>query len=192
MKTEARTLLSIVTLIIGHCTAQAQFECTLPEQSEPVTEGAGRALTCDGNNPNSNSAGDYDLIYSRQDFWMPDATTPVITIPLAIHIFQDNLGQGTFTDVPATYTTLQQVVDWVNGIWSGGYAPSDPEVWHTTNMDPRIHFELANRIFFYPGTGFQTTCNLSQKMAYVAANYPDRAKYLGVYSTLPGTCGQYA
>lgn len=29
-------------------------------------------------------------------------------------------------------------------------------------------------------------------MNYVATNFPDRAQYLGVYSTLPGTCGQYA
>ncbi|HNK42680.1 MAG TPA: hypothetical protein PL002_15950 [Flavobacteriales bacterium] len=110
MRTKANTIsmnvrrilpLALLAITGVNGDVQAQFDCTLPEHSEAILGGEGRGMTCDGNNPNINLNGDFDLKYSRPEAWIPDGSTPEIIIPIAIHIFQDALGGGTFTDVPA-------------------------------------------------------------------------------------------
>lgn len=172
-------------------TLQAQVDCTPPP---PLSGSAGddRAAGCGSNDPTVNSGGIYDTRYSRQEHWIPNSTMPEITIPVAIHIFQDNLGQGSFTDVPATHTTLAQVMGWANAMFQDGGASSDPQPWQTNTLDCKINFVLDDRIFFYAGTGLQTSCDLDAKMNYVLNNFPERMQYLGIYSDLPGYCGQFA
>jgi hypothetical protein len=177
---------------LSQSTAQAQVDCSLPAVESVSRDEVERGVSCGGNNPLSNAGGDFDMRYSQQSFWIPASNTPTLTIPIAIHIFQDNLGQGSFTDIPSTYGMLEQVMTWVNGIWSAGQPSSDPQPWQTTCLDPKVQFELAGRIFFYPATGLQTDCSLSAKMNYVLANFPERMRYLGIYSVLPGNCGQFA
>lgn len=159
--------------------------------------GLDRAAGCGSNDPNVNSGGIYDSKYSRQEYWIPGSTSPEITIPVAIHIFQDDLGQGTFTDVPATHATLAQVMYWANQMFQDGGASSDPQAWQTFTTDCKINFVLDDRIYFYAGTGLQTSCDLDAKIDYVHNNYPERMQYLGIYSKLPdsplnGVCGQFA
>lgn len=175
---------------------RAQVDCTMPAGSPGADD---RSAGCNGNDPTFNTGGIYDSKYSRQDFWIPNSTTPEITIPVAIHIFQDNLGQGTFTDVPATHATLAQVMAWANQMFQDGGTSSDPQPWQTHTTDCKVNFVLDDRIYFYAGSGLETYCppgsggaGLVARMNYVAGLYPERMKYLGIYSTLPGTCGQYA
>lgn len=172
--------------------ASAQVDCNMPSGTGSIDD---RAAGCGSNDPTYNVGGIYDSKYSRQEYWIPNSTTPEITIPVAIHIFQDNLGQGTFTDVPATHATLAQVMGWANQMFQDGGTSSDPQPWQTYTTDCKINFVLDDRIYFYAGTGLQTGCGstgLTDKMNFVATNFPDRARYLGIYSTLPGTCGQFA
>ena len=76
-------------------TVHAQVDCSLPAP-ESVNTGEGqRGLSCGGNNPLSNPGGDFDLKYSQQSSWVPTSSTQTLTIPVAIHIFQDQFDQGT-------------------------------------------------------------------------------------------------
>lgn len=182
----------VVAAVVGHqnLLGQSSIECILP----PAEPEAPRELIlgCGSNNPNVNSGGVLDSKYSKQSFWIPQASTPNLTVPVAIHIFQNATGGGTFIDDPSTYVAMNQIMTWVNATWANIYPPSDPETWQTSISNSKIQFELADRVFFYPNTGLQSTCNLTEKMQYVQTHFPERMKFLGIFSSLPNACGQYA
>jgi hypothetical protein len=106
----------------------AQVDCNMPGGTPAIDDRSGG---CNSNNPNFNTGGIYDTKYSRQEYWIPSAATPEITLPDAIHIFQDAMGQGSFTDVLATHTTLAQVMGWANQMFQDGGSSSDPQPWQT-------------------------------------------------------------
>jgi len=167
-----------------------ELDCDLSEIDSLLVQGdVKNGHHCLTNNPTVNTGGDYDNKYSLQSFWEPNANTPVITIPIAVHIFHDGSFTGTYPDHSSTVTALQRSVNWINATYAGGHAPSAPQVWHTTSMNPKVRFELGG-VFFYGSTGLETDCDMNAKIAHVRSVDADRLKYVGVYSIpITTTCG---
>jgi hypothetical protein len=72
---------------------------------------------------------------------------PIVTIRLAMHVFQDEHGEHNFQDTPEHRAILQSFVDHLNRVYSH-LAPHQPTVDSVHVPDSRVRFRLED-VFFY-------------------------------------------
>lgn len=78
---------------------------------------------------------------------------PLITIRLAMHVFQDEQGRHNFQDTPEHRAILQSFVNHLNSLFSN-LAPHDPPVDPVHVPDSRIRFRLEEIHFYRDRRGF--------------------------------------
>jgi hypothetical protein len=78
---------------------------------------------------------------------------PLVTIRLAMHVFQDEKGENNFQDTPGHRAILQSFIDHVNNIYSNLPA-HHPAVDSLHVADSRIRFKLEEVFFYQDRRGF--------------------------------------
>lgn len=180
----------VVLSVLEASPARGQLACDL-SAIDPVESGVQRAgSVCNGNLP-ANSSVDYQTMYSQMSYWIPDATTPIKIIPVAVHVFQPTGGSPAFLDIPAHHAIIQQQLDWVNGWYANNCAPSDPIAGVPFIADTKIWFEVGNRMYFYVDDALSTSCSATLFRQKVIDTDPTRLEALAIYYTT-GSCTQNA
>ena len=140
-------------------------------------------------------SGTTDDFYNDFRNWIPYCNSeplknpPITYIEVSFHVFLDNNGQNNnYTNNQAGKDKLLSVLNLVNGIYSGGWGPSDPVsgVVELPNNDTRIRFTLGDnneRIYFYNNTTQNHGWNSSSFYSYVQTNFPSRVSKLNVFFT---------
>ena len=84
---------------------------------------------------------------------------PLVTIRLAMHVFQDEQGEGNFQNTPEHRTILQSFVDHLNHLFSN--LPShDPPVDTLHVTDSRVRFKLEEVFFYQDRRGYDMADSL--------------------------------
>jgi len=137
--------------------------------------------------------------YNNLNIWIPYCNltpneplknSPIKTIEVSFHVFQDdNGGNNVFTDT----VKLKTILDNVNLIFAGNPlhgspGPSDPVpgVVELPGYDTRIRFTLGDnneRIYFYRNDTLNKSGTSDSFYDYISVNYPERADKLNVYFT---------
>ena len=182
----------IISLIIigisSILTAKAQYYCELPTvlgSSGYVT--ANSSTYCNNTHTNTNST--YLNRYKNIITWIPDSYFQVKHIKVAVHVFT---GPGTIQNTQSTINDINQMIAWVNDIYTNVAPPSYPISGVTPLSDTKIRFDLDNHIYFYPETGLHTSNDFSILYNHINQNYvssgidPTRLEYLPIYITIGG------
>ncbi|MEO8066766.1 MAG: M43 family zinc metalloprotease [Flavobacteriales bacterium] len=125
-------------------------------------------------------------------YWIPDATTPIKEVAVAVHVFQASGGGGlAFLDIPAHRAIIEQQLAWVNQWFANNAAPSDPLSGVVDLADTKIRFVLDDRIYFYVDDNLYTSCDGMAFRQKVVDTDPTRLEALAIYYTV-GACTQNA
>ncbi|MEW6467859.1 MAG: M43 family zinc metalloprotease [Bacteroidota bacterium] len=139
-----------------------------------------------GDNTTKNTSPDFVNKYRPLAFWVPDSTTPVKTIQIAMHIF---MGPKSLT--PDDTAWLQNVVNIINGDLANNCEPSDPLPGVNHVKDTKIRFELAG-IYFYPDSKYYKSNMTAHMMKHIREVDSARLKYLSVLIPVAGSGTQNA
>lgn len=105
-----------------------------------------------------------------QDNFIPNETTPFLTIKISFHIWRDTNGNGNFwLDTPEYRDTLQQVVKSLNWIFNDNVEFSDPIESALFIPDSIVNFEIDS-VYYYDN--YQAY----HLPSYVITNFPERVK----------------
>ncbi|MCC5924893.1 MAG: hypothetical protein JJT77_14010, partial [Crocinitomicaceae bacterium] len=125
-------------------------------------------------------------------FWIPNQNTPNKTISIALHIFNDDNGNGTiFHNNPSGISEVNQMMDWLNGWFSANGTPTNPFPNVIDLESTLISFDLPqHEIYFYENTNL-SNCSSGSQINFIQNNYPERLKSLPVIIA-PQNCGPHA
>ncbi|MBC8486607.1 MAG: T9SS type A sorting domain-containing protein [Bacteroidetes bacterium] len=147
---------------------------------------------------NTNPSGDF-MFYDDLDTYIPNFDNeplhnpPLKTIKLNINIFQKNDGTGNFPDNQETRDGLNQIIQWVNGIYNV-CDPCDPisgiQELDYTNIRFSIGEEGYERIYFYQNDQIWNSTNANTLLNEVLSVDPERSNYINVL--ISGSSGSYA
>jgi hypothetical protein len=99
---------------------------------------------CNRTKPINNQ--DFELF---QENYIPNDTTPILTIKMAFHVWRDDNGNGNYwLDTPQYRDTLQQVVNLVNWIYLTNEQFSDPIEGAIFIPDTKVRFEI-DTVYYY-------------------------------------------
>lgn len=138
----------------------------------------------------TNNSTAYQTKYGRISYYVPTATTPIKTIKVNFNIFQKSIGNpaypNNFQNTPADINRLNQIRDWINGVFLSNQVPynqSPPNMPFTPPalMDSRIRIET--NIYFYPDDAFESLTDFAPLFAKVISVDPDRANQLNIMFT---------
>lgn len=147
------------------------------------------------NNIKSSNLRSGNIDYRDFRTWIPYCNSeplknpPITYIEVSFHVFLDNNGQNnSYLNSPDGRNRLIQMLNTVNAIYAGGWAPSDPVsgVVELPNRDTRIRFTLGDnneRIYFYNNTTQNHEWNYSNFDSYILNNFPSRSTKLNIYLT---------
>lgn len=129
-------------------------------------------LDCDQSSP------DFLNKYNRYQFYLDNyAIHPVVTIPIQFVFWQKDDGTGNWTNDPSSISRLNQIIAWLNNIYTNNCTASDPIPGVQHLQDTKIRFEA--KYTFIPnttmwGSGESSTLN----NAYYQAFPSDEKKFL--------------
>lgn len=149
-------ILALLLTLISTNDIKAQIECDLSTSDAPDSSPRSYNGDCNNNLP-SQSGTDYQQVYSQLSNWIPNSGTPIKTIEIAIHVFQNGLGGDSYQNTPSDIAFLQSIIDEVNVYHSGNCTPSDPIAGVVNLSDTKIRFNLGGRIFFYQDDALHTS-----------------------------------
>lgn len=128
-------------LFIGYSYAQPPFSCGNTGYVEPSEP---KSVDCTPDSP------EYLNYYRYQENYVPQDSDGIKTVRLSFHVWNDDNGQGQFSDDINSRQTFHQIVDWINGWHSNVGPPSDPVPGASTINDTKIRFELLDEnIYLY-------------------------------------------
>lgn len=124
----------------------------------------------------------YINYYRYQQNYIPAPNQGIKTIKIGLHFWNDNQGNGTFSDTPETREQFDQIFFWINRWHEIVGEPSDPVPGAATITDTRIRFEIVD-LYFYQDSLLNMTSDLNKLNNYVQANYPERLSALSIHFT---------
>ena len=139
---------------------------------------------------NAKPVNDTDSAMFQQRF-IPNDTTPIITIHMDMHIWRTDSGTGNrWLDNQAYRDSMQMAVDWLNDIYANNvpYCLHIPGAQYIENTKVRF---VIDTFYYYNNTLMANySGGVSNKpSSYVLTNYPDRAKKFMYHFVLGGTGG---
>jgi len=112
----------------------------------------------------------------------------VKTIYLAINIWQDDNGEGSFKDNVQTREKIYQLVDRLNNIFSKSANPSHPVEGVEYLRDSHIRYELKDIGFYQSSALHSVNCGSGRKLnEFVFEREPHKQQYLNIHFT-EGNC----
>lgn len=126
--------------------------------------------------------------YNRYPFYLNNyVKRPVTIIPININIWQKSDGSENWQNTSAHIARLEQIVVWLNNIYSNNCTPSDPLIGVTELPSTKIYFEL-NGIYFYQNTSMWGQGSGGSTSAAILNNAtatvdPNRLKQLNIHIT---------
>lgn len=149
-------------------------------------------------NCNTNPYGDF-IFYDDLDTYIPNFDSeplhhpPLKTIKLNINIFQKDDGTGNYPDNQETRDGLNQIIQWVNGIYNV-CDPCDPisgvQEIESTNIQFSIGEEGSERIYFYQNGLIWNSSSSTTLLNEVLSEDPERSNCINVL--ISGSTGSYA
>ncbi|MCC5924575.1 MAG: hypothetical protein JJT77_12380, partial [Crocinitomicaceae bacterium] len=118
-------------------------------------------------------------------YWIPDEATPIKTIKIAFHVFNDDNGDGTiFLNNAQGITDIELTVERLNDVYSNVAEPTNPKQGVDELIDTKIRFSLEE-IYFYDDDTFNTCLPSSfsvrsNMLNYIINNHPERLEYLPI------------
>jgi hypothetical protein len=166
-------------------TAQELDGCFVDTTTINIVIGGGeRGVECSNNIP-SESSQSYQDKYSQMSHWIPSVNTPIKTVKIAFHVFNDDNGEGTiFPDDAQGIADIEQVIIWLNNVYSNVANPTNPKQGVDDLEDTKIRFSLED-IYFYADDTFNTCSPSSASVRtsmlnYITNNHPERLEYIPI------------
>lgn len=135
------------------------------------------------------SSNDYLSFYRHQHNHIPDSNTAVKFLDVAIHVWQDQNGEGNWQDTPADRARLTNFINLINNqFFNNNDQPSDPLTGVPHISDTRIRFLLKGIYFHAKG-------NFHESRSYDAMNekgielIPQAANYINIHMSGDTTAG---
>ena len=169
--------LSFVIFITFFC--QAQYNCFQVDSDFYFSrdyDNCGRVLPFD--NLDSN------LMMSS---FIPNDTTPIVTIPVDIHIWREDDGTGNYwLDTPAFRDSLRKVFEYLNIIYSCNVPYSETILNTVFINDARVRFEI-DTFYYYNNSLMAHKKTPYEYTAYLLENYPERLLRFNYHMSLDTT-----
>lgn len=130
----------------------------------------------------TSSSPDYLNKYSKQSFYVPTPNDPLITVNLVFHVFNDNLGNGSWQPTGTSFTDLISIKNQLHNTWYDRYpVPRNPSPGYVVPgwtppvhiPDSRVNYSVV-AIYFYNNTTMNTTGNGATLLNYVNSIDPNR------------------
>ena len=119
--------------------------------------------------------------------YIPDQYTPVVTIPVSIHVWRKDDGTGNWwQDTPAFRDSLQVAFDYLNFI----YAHNVPYSLYIPNTqfveDTKVRF-LIDTVYYHNDSHLAFENNIDSFQYYLADNHPECLKYFNYHLSIDST-----
>ena len=119
--------------------------------------------------------------------YIPDQYTPVVTIPVSIHVWRKDDGTGNWwQDTPAFRDSLQVAFDYLNFIYAHN-VPYSLDIPNTQFIeDTKVRF-LIDTVYYYNHTAMAYQNKIRPFVEYLLQNHPERLKKFAYHLSIDTT-----
>lgn len=119
--------------------------------------------------------------------FIPNESTPIVTIPVNIHVWRKNDGTGNWwLDTPAFRDSLQLTFDYLNQIYSHNdtfslYIPNTQFI-----EDTKVRFEI-DTVYYYNNSQMAYDTTKESFINYLSDNFPERLNNINYHLSIDTT-----
>ncbi len=128
----------------------------------------------------------FDAFFDHQKNYIPgkEMNTSIKTVYVAVHIWQDQNGEGNFRENESVNQAFEKTIERLNNLFSRSSDPSHPIEGVDYLKDSHIRFELQGIYYHRDSLLSNVGCNAGKKMNdYVFQRYPETKKFLNMHFT---------
>ena len=163
----------LIVIVLFH-NVKGQFVCGFDEIPSELSR-----YNCIRNKP----ADDNDTLLFMQRF-IPNDTTPIITIKANINIWRNDDGTGSWWQENQAYRdSMHAVFDYLNYIYANNIPLSDPITGAVFILDTKVRFEI-DTFYYYDNSTLAYCSTISPFTTYLQQNHPERLQKFNIHLSL--------
>lgn len=126
--------------------------------------------------------------YARQENYIPNEETPVLTLHINLNFWQKKDGSGNWQDNAEHRNRLEQIVKWTNNLYEFVCVPSDSIEGVPSLRDSKVRLKLEG-IYFYRDSALHlaNTEHGDKLNKHLAQYYPERLHAMNIHVTGGGS-----